>query len=579
MLNIQEVKKGTSLDNDSNILFKTGKLVAKNPIVKYDKDTGKPIDAGEIDIGKIVSSGLEDMFGVFEFECYYPEPFETNKVLDVHTPFSITTLLKLENEYVFPNSEVVWEDLFDFIEGYIINRRLFDDETVKQVTELFDDYIRVDKFLPQNIEYIIYQLKSFLGKAKLDLIFKMYEELYMHNTWQKLIAEFDLKLSSLLAFSSDNNYIVKEVQTDRSLDSIATDLAKQFSNSMFASDKIKVNLSLEEDVEFNGAVWNITEDDSLIDYFPTHIPVEIVSRRIPFSQLANAIKFMSSLFARLDIKTTARTGLHLNIGFNSTIAVDLLKLVVLTSDDYELKLFDRADNKYCRSQLKALTENDRISITNERSMRLLWEQLKLFREKNNFPVVDTTSKYVAINFRKWVNPFPKLKPVLEFRIMGGTDYLKDVEKIIHRSNRFFYIMAVSANSELYKKEYINRIIRISGSMATRNKEDEDYWNLESLENLFISLHSRVKMWNKNKDELYGNNIEYFRDTVMEIIKSPVDRINFNLFKNVINPTVKDIYKNDQLRTILDKMKTDIKESGSKKDLGTFIRYFYNREDK
>ncbi len=105
MRNIQEVKKGLSLDNDSNILFKTGKLVAKNPVVKFVE--GEPEDSGEIDIGKMVSTGLDNMFGVFEFECYYPINSNKIKLLEQSTPFSVETLLKIEERTVFSNLEAV----------------------------------------------------------------------------------------------------------------------------------------------------------------------------------------------------------------------------------------------------------------------------------------------------------------------------------------------------------------------------------------------------------------------------------------------------------------------------------------
>ena len=99
---IQERKIGTSLDNDSNILFKTGKLVANvytktkpEKVAKKYKKSSEEYDTYElgteqVDIGKLVSTDLSDMFGVFEFECYYPkiETYSPN-IFDLSQKFSI----------------------------------------------------------------------------------------------------------------------------------------------------------------------------------------------------------------------------------------------------------------------------------------------------------------------------------------------------------------------------------------------------------------------------------------------------------------------------------------------------------
>jgi len=577
MRNIQEVKKGLSLDNDSNILFKTGKLVAKNPVVKFVE--GEPEDSGEIDIGKIVSNGLEDMFGVFEFECYYPINYKEIAVLDLSTTFSVEKLIELEELYTFPNSEVVWKDLFDFMDSYVTQKSSFSSDKKHRVFDIISNHILDENWDLNSIELTFTAVERLLGTASFKQITKAYSSQSGFENWKKVIAKFDLDLSVFCFYSSDSRFIMRQDTHNDSIDEledIAADLLKQFKDSIFASDRVELHLTKEKDAEFNGAVWNITEDMSLTDNFPNHIAVEIVSRRIPFTQLGKAIQFMSALFARLGVKTTGKTGLHLNIGFNSPTDIDLLKIVVLTADDYELKLFNRANNQYCRSQIQNLVENKRVSVTNERSIKILWEQIKAFNKDKTFPV-NTNSKYVAVNFKKWVQPFPGLKPVLEFRIMGGKDYLKDAAKIIHRSNRFFYIMAVAGNSELYKREYITRLLRISEkSQGKYDKEDNEYWNVEALENSFNNLFSRVKLWNEKDVELNQYNLEDFRDNILEIIKMPVERVPFKLFKTLINPAIKEILKNKQLKDSLEKIKAEIKESGSKKDFAVFTRYFYTR---
>ena len=573
MRNIQEVKKGLSLDNDSNILFKTGKLVAKNPVVKFVK--GEPEDSGEIDIGKIVSDGLEDMFGVFEFECYYPINSNKIKLLELSTPFSVETLLKIEELTVFSNLEAVWKDLFDFMESYLEHLEL--DSDVKQFAfDAISDHVLDRKWGIRSLENTFNNLENILGSRSLNQVKNAYIKQPGFETWKRVIDKFDLELSRLSFFSKDNKFILREQGGEYSLDFVASDLYRHFLKSPFTSDKIQVHLTKEKDAEFNGSVWNVTGDGSLTEIFPNYIPVEIVSSRIPFAQLGKAIQFMSSLFDRLGVKTTGKTGLHLNIGFNSPTDIDLLKIVVLTADDYELKLFDRANNQYCRSQIQTLVENKRVSVTNERSIKILWEQIKAFNKDKAFPV-DTKSKYVAVNFKKWVQPFPGLKPVLEFRIMGGKDYLKDAAKIIHRSNRFFYIMAVAGNSELYKREYITRLLRISEkSQGKYDKEDNEYWSVEALESAFKNMFSRVKLWNEKDVELNQYNLEDFRDEILEIIRLSVERVPFKLFKTLINPAIKEILKNKQLKDSLEKIKAEIKESGSKKDFAVFTRYFYTR---
>lgn len=589
MKTLSEVKKGISIDNDSNILFKTGKLVAD--VYTTDKtDPEKPkLTTTKVDIGKQLSSDLNDMFGVFEFECYYPTP-ENQIVTEFER--NVDTMFNPMNP-IFKDNDKLNYDVYKF------KRRFFDKEIqsaneqisneVKQTTEYkellsaeskstYKDYNYVtSKFIDMidrclKIDYSLFS--KYKGNASKFFNLFCKEEFNTYNpTVREIDKKYHLDLSENYSWNSDRTEILRigKIQDSEKFkfEYIKNDIETKFKGSMFDGDRIEIALEKEDDARLEGSAWNITEDTSLVEKFPANTAVEIVSRRIPFNQLKPAIQFMSSLFEKFDIKTTEKTGLHLNIGFNSAKELDLLKVVVLTADDYELKLFNRANNSYCKSQIEKLVESRRRSYINEKAASTLQAQISRF-------FVDTQEKYSAINFRKWVTPFPGLKPVLEFRIMGGKDYLKDISTLIHRTNRFFYIVSVAGNPELYKEEYVLRLNRLEKKSQDANyiKYIEDSNKLD-LKRAFSDLYSTLKAFNDRKDTLEGYIENNLHNQIMGLIGIPIKKVDFPLFKQSISPVIKEINKNQQLKDFIKQMRKDLKVEGSKEDFQTFSRYFFS----
>ncbi len=607
---ISEKKPGKDIEHDFQ-RFNRGKAVIKSEfttkikIPDPEKEFITSTNVEKTDIGQLVSNDLSDMFGVFEFECYYPVKnlvIENKKIFNLEQNVSIDTLLELTsknindlNIYIFKN---MWDSFFAFIISSLQKENLkhfnkvsknpdpnkteipFSIKTIIQISNKIAEEQRKRTRTTTSTKMCILAIKKLLGNDK----FLELEDMWIETLGNPIFADI-INKNQLKDYAIIDDYIVikpsPEEINQKINEHIKKDLTKQFKNSPFDGDPIKVDLSKETDAKLNGTAWNVTTDGSLTDRFKGFEPVEIVSRRISFHELESALKFMSDLFKKLDIKTTSKTGLHLNVGFTKTKDVDLLKVVLLTDDLRELQLFNRADNAFCESHIKRLTETDRLSSTNQRATAILFDQLKEFQSFDFSSLVDTSEKYKAINFKKWVNPFEDLKPVIENRIMGGRDYLDPISIIINRSKRFFYIVSVAGNPELYKRQYISLLEKLK-NLSNENpgvkyeNEREERETLAYIKYEFSNLNKLITNWKTQPD------LKEFRKQILTIIniksakfdKKLTKITSFKSFIRDILPTINAIYKIPELVNELNQIKKEFIEKQETKKLSIFNILFF-----
>lgn len=597
---ISEKKPGKDIEHDFQ-RFNRGKAVIKSEfttkikIPDPEKEFITSTNVEKTDIGQLVSNDLSDMFGVFEFECYYPVKnlvIENKKIFNLKQNVSIDTLLELTsknindlNIYIFKN---MWDSFFAFIISSLQKENLkhfnkvsknpdpnkteipFSIKTITQISNKIAEEQRKRTRITTSTKMCILAIKKLLGNDK----FLELEDMWIETLGNPIFADI-INKNQLKDYAIIDDYIVIKPSPEEIRKHInkyiAIDLKKQFNDSLFQTDKIITDLSKEQDAELDGRVWNVTTDGSLLDHFKGFEPVEIVSRRLSFREIEPALNFMANLFKKLDIKTTTKTGLHLNVGFNKTKDVDLLKIVLLTDDRRELQLFDRAENTFCESQIKRLTETDVLSSTNQRATAILFDQLKQFHSVNFYSLADTSKKYKAVNFKKWVNPFPKLKPVIENRIMGGKDYLDPVSIVLNRTKRFFYTVSVAGNPELYKRQYISLLEKVK-NLANQNsglndlQDQDERETLAYLEYEFKNLERLVKFWKNNSNfENNEQNLNEFRRQILTIINIKNAKFNkkgvlftkFTSFIKNILPVIKSIYEIPELENELSKIKSEL----------------------
>jgi len=357
------------------------------------------------------------------------------------------------------------------------------------------------------------------------------------------------------SWNTDRTQILKISKTieyeEDSFKVIAKDLENEFKGSVFESTPIKVILNPKEDSTKNKAIWYITSDSSLNeiyreDGFENYKSVEFITRAIPSNQLVQSIDFISDLFARKKVITNDECSMHSNIGFKTTRNLDLLKITILTKDDEELKTYGRENNEYTVSLLTSIKD---ASTINGEAIKIIQKNLNTFNNIDFSKFLNTANKKQAINFIKWVTPKTGYDPVLEFRIIGGSNYLPGKKSNIIKSiQRFFGIVAIAGDPELYKQDYLRKLFLLYKDSKT-NETDNDKPN--KIKTVLNKLNELIR-----KQTLSDTELSVFTYTIRTMLDSLKLPINFSEFKTV-SPTIKEIYSKPQLVSALIKVREDI----------------------
>jgi hypothetical protein len=137
--------------------------------------------------------------------------------------------------------------------------------------------------------------------------------------------------------------------------------------------------------------------------------------------------------------------------------LDVLKLAVMTGDQYVLKKFDREDNPYARSIMQNLqstggrkvgstvpsdTATPFGSTASKIDLSML-QQIAKDISRDHFTSINFTGKYVS------------------FRHSGG-DYLGDYTEILNVVGRFVRAMVIASDPTAYRNEYLKAVAKLVG---------------------------------------------------------------------------------------------------------------------
>jgi hypothetical protein len=208
--------------------------------------------------------------------------------------------------------------------------------------------------------------------------------------------------------------------------------------------------------------------------------LEFISPALPLQEMISDLKKVVKWATRRGCYTNSDTGLHINISIPSITdvkSIDYVKLVLLLGDDYVAELFDRHDITYAKSSYNKIVRN--IRNTNEAQIEDYLEDLRNGLQKSAADLIHrpSTSKYTSVNVKSDGG-----RPYIEFRSPGGDWLNYDIDGptgIVSIMNRFVLALHASADTELFKEDYLKKMYKIL-------KRDKSYVPDE-----YVSFYSKV----------------------------------------------------------------------------------------
>lgn len=218
---------------------------------------------------------------------------------------------------------------------------------------------------------------------------------------------------------------------------------------------VQVFSNYHEDTK-NMTSWYIEPDGSLHPNSGDGAAEVVGPPEAPQAALASLKKFYA-MAKELKLYTSKRnkTGLHINVSIPKDL--DVLKLAVMTGDQYVLKKFGREDNPYARSIMQNLqstggrkvgktvpsdTTTPFGSTASSIDLSML-QQIAKDISRDHFTSVNFTGKYVS------------------FRHSGG-DYLSDYTEILNVVGRFVRAMVIASDPAAYRNEYLKAVTKLVG---------------------------------------------------------------------------------------------------------------------
>lgn len=183
-------------------------------------------------------------------------------------------------------------------------------------------------------------------------------------------------------------------------------------------------------------------DDGTLPTAQGSYGMEIVSP--VFRDFDEMLKALKTIIARLpDMKTTNKTGFHINMSVPDIHNIDKLKLALFADSQWLNSQYGREDNGFAHPNLAGLFAKKGSPLTAEELSAMLSDQ---------------DGKSHAINFSKLERGY------LEFRSMGGADYHTDLGKLANNIRRIAHLIGLAIDPNAHKEEYRRRLLKLKAEM-------------------------------------------------------------------------------------------------------------------
>lgn len=229
--------------------------------------------------------------------------------------------------------------------------------------------------------------------------------------------------------------------------------------------------------------WYIEPDGSL-DPGSNDGAAEVVSPPLRLNSAMQAFSSFTSMAKQLGLYTNQYTGLHVNMSIPKKI--DLLKLAIFLGEEYVLGSYGRLNSSYAQSVMQAIRGEPA-------------DDLEFDHKITDFDISDPKSlaklqkivtrmmgeHFASINFVK-----SRGNEYISFRQIGG-DYLNNADQVMNTMQRFVHALMIASDPNAYRKEYLTKLAKLTGSGVTATKKRQ---SLKSRKQLFndtmINLRTR-----------------------------------------------------------------------------------------
>ena len=235
--------------------------------------------------------------------------------------------------------------------------------------------------------------------------------------------------------------------------------------------------------------WAVESDSSIEGY---GAGAEIISP--VYNSPNEMLGEIKSLFKFMDeeqtIETNTSTGLHVTMSWNGDKEVvgNKLKMAALSGDQYLMGTFGRQKNSYTKSQtknLKKVAMRLKQNPDNPKSLEDMEDALS---------TGISSDKFSSINFKGETDRESK-NNLVEFRIAGGTDYHKDMAKIIKAVIRYSTLMTAGHEEDAFKQDYINSLFRIINQAGELDPKDiskaQERLNLDNIQSPLVDAYKTL----------------------------------------------------------------------------------------
>lgn len=200
-------------------------------------------------------------------------------------------------------------------------------------------------------------------------------------------------------------------------------------------------------------LWNIETDSSVPTEGRYRNKIEFKSPPLPIHETLSWIDKLFPLISEFSVAAAKEAGFHTSYsidGVNLKRKTNFVKLLMLLGETHMAESLDRGGNHYAPQIYDSVKKNIQdkyAAITSEqgkaRFMRDMLDNRLSFTE-----FYPTLAKYMSINLTK----LDSLNYV-EFRLLGGKDYIKKPAEIKRMIARFGYALKMSSDPRELREEY------------------------------------------------------------------------------------------------------------------------------
>lgn len=205
-------------------------------------------------------------------------------------------------------------------------------------------------------------------------------------------------------------------------------------------------------------LW-IIEPDGSLHAEDGDMPAEIISPPMPLDECIIKLREFVAWADSMDAYTNESTGLHVGVSLPSDSGfeqIDYAKLALFLGDRYVLEQFNRESNSYCISALQKI-ESDIKNNKSENAIKIALDDMRKGLLNIASSVITNSQghgKYTSINMKG---------DYVEFRSMGGSQYLDNIDLVIGMIQRFAMAMTIAADPNAYKQEYAKKLYKLISS--------------------------------------------------------------------------------------------------------------------